>query len=100
MSTVFGTSCVLGLVAIAGVVALGTEQLGHAQQAQTAADLAALSGATVVQTGDGEGCAVAEAIAQANDAELVSCEVQREFVWVGVENKGREAYALAGPIDS
>jgi secretion/DNA translocation related TadE-like protein len=55
--------------------------------AQSAADLAALSGARAVATG-GDGCEVARRIALANRARLTTCEISGRVVEVEVEAPG------------
>lgn len=99
MSTTFGVSCILAIIATAGVISVGTEALLSKQEAQTAADMIALSGAMAVVSGDGEACGVAEAFAQANEVTLSSCETGAEMVTVGVEKYGRKATATAGPTE-
>lgn len=99
MSTVFGVSCVLSVVAVAGTVAVGTELLLDDQRAEAAADIVAISAATAHVHGNGEACAVAESFAQANNAQLESCSVDGDDVTVAVTVGLQDAKATAGPIE-
>lgn len=64
----------VGLLTLAALVAASAAALyvGH-RRAATAADLAALAGASALLTGV-SGCDAADSIARANHAELVRCE--------------------------
>ena len=57
------------------------------RQAQSAADLAALAGATTVQRG-GDACAAASGIAVKNRASLVGCAVEGQDIAVSVRVEG------------
>ena len=74
--------CLIG--AALGVVAAMVVSHRHAQ---SAADLAALAGATAVASG-GDGCVRARATAEANRAVLVGCSVVGRDVRVQVEVDG------------
>jgi len=100
MSTALGVSCILSVIATAGVVSVGTQALLLQQPTQSAADLAALSAAAAQASGNGEACAVAEAFARANRVTVSSCVNDGEMVRVGVEKLGRTATATAGPTDA
>ena len=100
MSTVLGVSCILSVIATAGIVLLGSEALLTTQEVQNAADLAALSGALAGVSGDGEPCVVAKDFAQANGAVVSSCANDAETLTVVVEKFGRSATATAGPTDA
>lgn len=69
----------------------------QARQAAVAADLAAVAGAVAAQEGD-DVCEAAGAIAKANRAHLVACEIDGEDVQVGIERKERKATSRAGPV--
>lgn len=73
-----GTVLVLGLVAVALLLAVGVAALGAAQNArgaaQSAADLGALAGATALRAGF-DPCGTAHAAVSRNGAEVVACEV-------------------------
>ena len=71
MSTVLGVSCILSVIATAGIVLLGTEALLTKQEVQNAADLAALSGALAGVSGDGEPCVVAKDSATVREATVL-----------------------------
>ena len=88
----------MALGAVAGMV-------GAHRQAQAAADLAALAGASALADG-GDGCAVAGALARANAARLTGCRVSGEELLVEVAVPGPDwpgarrdlvARARAGP---
>ena len=99
-------------VAVAGVLLLVGAALGVVgamvaahRQAQAAADLAALAGATAAARGD-DACQSAEVVAKLNDATVVGCAVVGEAVTVEVRVPGPhwlgqeadlEARARAGP---
>lgn len=108
-----GTVLMTAVIAALLVVALGVSSLMGAQsaagRARSAADLAALGGATALTSvvAPGDPCAVAERVARADGGSLRSCEVEGEDVTVevGVEVRvlgvGRVAVgvARAGPVD-
>lgn len=75
-------------------------------QAETAADLAALAGASEIVAFGSDPCAAAATVARANGAELVSCEVNGEMIAVhvsrpvtigGLSLGSANARARAGP---
>lgn len=79
-----GSGAVLALAAMCVVIlcatgALGVASaLGAAHQARSAADLAALAGAGALQASAPlDACAAARDLAHRNDAQLVSCRVER-----------------------
>ncbi|WP_082600484.1 Rv3654c family TadE-like protein [Nocardioides sp. Soil777] len=73
-----------GLLLFVGLALSGVSAVVVAQRrAQSAADLAALSGATAAADGR-DGCAAAAATARANDAVLVSCVDGADDVRVSV----------------
>lgn len=88
-------------VATSGVVGV----VAAHRRAQSAADLAALAGASALQDG-GDACAHAGAIAERNGAELRSCQVDDWNVSVMVVNRmplpggalDLEARGRAGPV--
>lgn len=106
-----GAATVL-IVAMAGVlVLLGLAMVMVAaivadqRRAQSAADLAALAGATTASRG-GEACAAADAVARANGARIATCELIGREVTVEVVVDGPDwrgwspaltAAARAGP---
>ena len=106
-----GSAAVLGtvLVAVLMVVALLVTAVGGAvadrRRVASAADLAALAGATALQAGD-DGCAAARSNARRNGARVASCVVDGHDVTVHTERRtqpvlGRRftvrAVARAGP---
>ncbi|OLT53749.1 hypothetical protein BJF89_02800 [Corynebacterium sp. CNJ-954] len=76
--TVAGVSVILAVVALALVIGTGVAGMLQGHRASAAADLTALSAATVMQhKGLEEACGTAEEIAEANSARLTSCELVR-----------------------
>lgn len=87
-------SATLLVVAMAGVLlllgaglAVVTALVAAHRAAQSAADLAALSGARGVASG-GDGCAIAREVAAANGARLTLCAVSGRVVDVEVQVPG------------
>ncbi|MFC7487260.1 Rv3654c family TadE-like protein [Knoellia sp. CPCC 206453] len=111
-----GSGTVLAVAAIGVLLVLTTAglQLGAAataaHRARTAADLAALAGATALQEGQANACARAAAVAGRNDAQVVVCALgENDSVsirvsmavatrWPGVPDRA-VASARAGPAD-
>lgn len=108
-----GTVLALGLIAVALVLGLALAAVASAQgargQAQAAADLAALAGATALQSG-WPACPTARETAARNGAEVVACVEQGEGVvridvtreaagWAGALGTARAA-ARAGPASA
>lgn len=96
----------VGLVLLVGAALGVVEAMVRAHRvAQSAADLAALSGAATVQRG-GDGCATARTVAEANGARLTACVSSAADVtvmvvvagphWLGQESD-LEARSRAGP---
>ena len=109
-----GTVLVLGVIGVLLALAVGVAALIRAQaaagRARLAADLAALGGATALNsiTAPADPCAVAGGVARANGAALSSCAVTGEDVVVeaavrvqvlGVDRTATAA-ARAGPVDA
>ena len=105
---------VLGVIGVLLALAVGVAALIRAQaaagRARLAADLAALGGATALNsiTAPADPCAVAGGVARANGAALSSCAVMGEDVVVeaavrvqvlGVDRTATAA-ARAGPVDA
>ena len=100
MSTTYGASIILGLIAVAITVVGGVKLLAAAQQVQVAADLGAISAATALATGDAEDpCSIAAQVTDAHNTDLAGCSVRGEDVWVHVKHFGRSAEAVAGPVE-
>ncbi|WKR20372.1 Rv3654c family TadE-like protein [Actinomyces israelii] len=109
-----GTVLVVGVIAVLLAAALGVSGLIQAQaaagRARTAADLAALGGATALSSvlAPGDPCEVAGRVARANGAEVRACTVVEEDVVVEVSVGVRvlgvarttASAARAGPVDS
>ena len=109
-----GTVYALGVIAVLLVAALGITGLIQAQsatgRARAAADLAAVSGATVLSSviAPGDPCAMAGRVAAANGASVSSCSVTGEDVTVSVvvpttilgRPRQATAQARAGPVDA
>ena len=108
-----GTVLVVGVIAVLLAAALGVSGLIQAQvaagRARTAADLAALGGATALSSvlAPADPCEVAERVARANGAEVTACTVTGEDVTVEVSVGARvlgvartaASAARAGPAD-
>ncbi|MDO5030816.1 MAG: flp pilus-assembly TadE/G-like family protein [Corynebacterium sp.] len=78
----------VGVAAGVGVV--------KARQAAVAADLSAVAGAVAAQEGD-HACEAAQKIASANQARVLTCDIDGEDVQVRVERRDKEATSRAGP---
>ena len=85
-----GTVYALGVIAVLLAAAVGIAGLIQAQsatgRARAAADLAAISGATVLSSviAPGDPCAMAQRVAAANGASVSTCSVAGEDVTVSV----------------
>ncbi len=112
-----GSGTVLAVAAIGVLLVMTTAglQLGAAataaHRARTAADLAALAGASALQAGQADACARAAVVAQRNGAQVIDCtlganealsvKVATEVAthWPGVPDRAL-ASARAGPADT
>lgn len=100
MSTTYGASIILGLIAVTITVISGVKMLLAEQEAQVAADLASISAAITLATGDVEDpCAVARGVAKENGGKVTDCAINGEDVQIRVTRMGRNAHATAGPLD-
>lgn len=99
MSTTFGVSCVLGIIAVAGALVWGVTGLHAQSHAQSGADLAALSAAQVLLSGDAPPCDIAAAVAASNELQLDRCSVAGERVEVTLGGSRGSATAVAGPVE-
>ena len=79
--TPFALSGLLLLAVLCAVLAMVGGALVARRQVHSAADLAALAGATAIQHGR-DGCQTATLTAQSNGAELESCETAGGYVTV------------------
>ena len=109
-----GTVYALGVIAVLLAAAVGIAGLIQAQsatgRARAAADLAAISGATVLSSviAPGDPCAMAQRVAAANGASVSTCSVAGEDVIVSVivpttilgRPRQATAQACAGPVDA
>ena len=109
-----GTVYALGVIAVLLAAAVGIAGLIQAQsatgRARAAADLAAISGATVLSSviAPGDPCAMAQRVAAANGASASACSVTGEDVTVSVvvpttilgRPRQATAQARAGPVDA
>ena len=109
-----GTVYALGVIAVLLAAAVGIAGLIQAQsatgRARAAADLAAISGATVLSSvvAPGDPCAMAQRVAAANGASVSACSVAGEDVIVSVvvpttilgRPRQATAQARAGPVDA
>lgn len=110
-ATVAGVSVILGITALAALVGLHATGLVQQHRADAAADLTALSAATVqVTAGVTEACARASSVAAANGAGLSDCRevtggsgdapggtAGETGILVEVTVGDRSAVAVAGP---
>ena len=106
-----GTVYALGVIAVLLAAAVGIAGLIQAQsatgRARSAADLAAISGATVLSSVVAP-CAMAQRVAAANGASMSACSVAGEDVTVSVTisttilglPRRATAEARAGPVDA
>ena len=108
-----GTVLIVGVIGVLLAAALGVSGLIQAQaaagRARSAADLAALGGATALSSvlAPGDPCEVAGRVARANGAEVTTCTVTGEDVTVEVSVGARvlgvartaASAARAGPVD-
>ena len=109
-----GTVYALGIIAVLLAAAVGIAGLIQAQsatgRARAAADLSAISGATVLSSvaAPGDPCAMAQRVADANGATVSACSVAGEDVTVSVTvptsilglPRQATAQARAGPVDA
>ena len=109
-----GTVYALGVIAVLLAAVVGIAGLIQAQsaagRARAAADLAAISGATVLSSviAPGDPCAMAQRVAAANGASVSACSVAGEDVTVSVVvpttilglPRQASARARAGPVDA
>ena len=108
-----GTVLVLGIIAVLLAMAVCAGGLIQAQaaagKARSAADLAALGGATALSSivAPGDPCEAASRVARVNGAEVTTCSVTGEDVVVEVSAEARVlgvsrpavSSARAGPVD-
>ena len=86
---------VIPLLVLAGTVVIGLGQVAVARhRADTAADAAALAGASTLLAGDGDPCAVATRLVVAHGARLASCRVVGDVVQVSCTVALPAAYTL------
>lgn len=86
-ASVLVATCVVLLLTIGAGLGVVAALVRSHRSAQSAADLAALAGATARQRGE-DACALAAALARANDAVLVTCSLLGDDVLVDVEVSG------------
>jgi secretion/DNA translocation related TadE-like protein len=104
-ASLFAVACLSVLLLIGAALGVVAAMVTAHRSAQSAADLAAISGATALADG-GDGCAVAARIAAANEATLGECRVSGLEVsltvtvvgprWLG-QSGDLVAQARAGP---
>lgn len=86
-ATVFAVACLAVTVLVGAALGVVAAMVGAHRTAQSAADLAALSGASELGRGR-DPCAAAAAVAAANGAALTGCTVSDREVVVEVEVAG------------
>ncbi|WP_420098336.1 Rv3654c family TadE-like protein [Corynebacterium sp.] len=109
-ATVAGAAVILAVVALALLIGTGVTGLVQGQRASSAADVTALSAATVLdRAGPEAACEAAASVAAANGARLTLCALvwgeQTDHGPAGAEGMdvtvsigGRTASAAAGPV--
>ncbi|PJM75809.1 Rv3654c family TadE-like protein [Bifidobacterium simiarum] len=104
--TVTGVALVCAVGVMLSVILAVGNVLMSKSRAQTAADNAALAGATALYESTGAPCAIASNVAARNGGTLTSCEVHGEDVVAAASVRSRvpvvgdvEAHAKAGPKD-
>ncbi|HEU5038389.1 MAG TPA: Rv3654c family TadE-like protein [Nocardioides sp.] len=106
-ATLFAVACLAVLLLLGAALGVVAAMVRAHRVAQSAADLAALAAADVVGTGR-DPCAAGSAVAAANDASLVGCDVVGRVATVSVRVDGPHwlgqvanlsAEARAGPAD-
>ncbi len=103
VSTVFACAAVALLMAVTALaIRLGGATLAR-QQAETAADLGALAGASRIVQGSAAACALAREVVTVNRASMASCVTDgldlmvEVHVPVQIWNANASAHARAGP---
>lgn len=96
-ATIVAAGIIAAIAALAFVVAGIAADRIDTHRAQSAADLAAISGAFAHAYGD-DGCGQARWVADMNNAVLTWCEVDESDVIVTVRVRTSEAIAKAGPL--
>ncbi len=103
--TVFAVACLAVLLLVGSALGVVAAMVRAHRAAQSAADLGALAAASSIARGR-DPCGPAAAVAEANGAELLSCEIQGHEALVTVEVAGPRwlgqigdltAQARAGP---
>lgn len=109
--TIIGAAVVLGIIACCLLIVQATIEVVSHHRAVAAADLVAVSAATVLLTaGETRACSVAAQVATGNGAELMSCRTIDGTttshgtpgvtgIAVDVRVASRDATASAGPVD-
>ncbi|WP_080793125.1 Rv3654c family TadE-like protein [Corynebacterium pacaense] len=99
-ATVAAAGFSAALVSMLAIAALQMSALVAREQAQVAADLAAVAGAGALAAGvtAEHACGTARETAEFNGAELRSCAVEAEDLIVAAQVRGRSAGARAGPL--
>jgi secretion/DNA translocation related TadE-like protein len=104
MATIFGCLCVGLFLVVAGIgIRLGGAMLAR-EQAETAADLGALAGATRMLEGSAVACDCAGTVVRANRGTMVSCTADGLDLLLEVRTPSwggsAQAHARAGPVSA
>jgi len=105
LTTERGSTTILSALICAALIALGIGSyyliapLIFASKSQSAADMAALGGASAIWSGKNP-CQIAQDIAHKNNSTLLSCEVLLPDVQVKVQYRGQKSSARAGPLSA
>ena len=94
-ATIASSGIVIAVVVLLAAVAIFITRVIAFHEAQVAADMAAISGAYALVSGE-DGCAEAARIALANGGSLDQCSISDIQVAITVRNQ--TAHAKAGPI--
>ncbi len=86
-ATVFAIACLAVLLLVGSALGVVAAMVRAHRSAQSAADLAALAGAAALAHSR-DACGSAEAIATANGAELIACEVESQDAVITVSVAG------------
>ena len=96
-ATVLVVACLSLLLVVGSALGVVAAMVRDHRVAESAADLAALAGATALGSGQ-DPCAAAAAIARANDAALVGCRLAGSDVLVRTRVRGPRWLGQAGDL--
>ena len=97
--TVFAVACLAVLLLVGSALGVVAAMVRAHRAAQSAADLGALAAASALARGR-DPCGPAAAIAEANGAELLSCEIHGQDALVTVEVAGPRWLGQTGDLSA